>query len=224
MRTFGVFCKHPQPGERKSQLAENVGPELSDSLNQAFLDDLTLEFRGVGERRVLGFAPADAENHFEPFSRFGYHLWPQPDGDLGERMSAFFTMALQADEDCAVLIRSDCPTIPIEYVMMAFKQLEDVDCVIGPATGGGYYLVGLRRPIPDLFRDISWQSSSILSQTVQRIADSDLTLSLLPPWYDIDNIDDLWMLAGHVRAMTRSGVTHPCPLTAKVLERLQLGP
>lgn len=223
MRTFGVFCKHPRPGQVKARLAEHIGPQSAVSLSAAFLDDLTLEFRQVGERRILGFSPAESVNYFEPFSRFGYDLWPQPDGDLGTRLNAFFSENLQADGDRCVLIGSDSPTIPIEYVQMAFDRLDDYDCVLGPATDGGYYLVGLSRYAPELFENIIWSGSSVLAQTVQRIASSDLSLALLPPWYDIDDVDDLWMLAGHIRAMTRSGQTHPCPVTSAVLERLRMG-
>lgn len=223
MRTFGVLCKHPRPGETKSRLAEHVGPQIAVSLSQAFLDDLTLEFRSVGERRILGYWPPTAMDYFEPFSRFGYQLWAQPDGDLGARLTAFFSMTLKDEDDRAVLIGSDSPTIPMEFVAEAFERLKEFDCVIGPATGGGYYLVGLRRPVPELFENIIWNSSSVLAQTVQRMSEAGVSLFLLPPWYDIDDVDDLWMLAGHVRAMTRSGQTHPCPLTAKVLEKLRMG-
>lgn len=223
MRTFGVFCKHPQPGQVKTRLAQHIGPQSAVSLSAAFLDDLTLEFRSVGERRILGFSPADSVNYFEPFARFGYDLWPQPEGDLGARLNAFFDEALQDQNDKAVLIGSDSPTIPIEYVELAFSRLEEFDCVLGPATDGGYYLIGLRRNAPELFENVIWSGSSVLSQTVQKIATTDLSLALLPPWYDIDDVDDLWMLAGHIRAMTRSGQTHPCPVTAAVLERLRMG-
>lgn len=223
MRTFGVFCKHPQPGQVKTRLAQHIGPQSAVSLSAAFLDDLTLEFRSVGERRILGFWPAESANYFEPFARFGYDLWPQPEGDLGARLNAFFGEALQSHNDKAVLIGSDSPTIPMEYVELAFSRLEESDCVLGPATDGGYYLIGLRRSAPQLFENIIWSGSSVLSQTVRKIATTDLSLALLPPWYDIDDVDDLWMLAGHIRAMTRSGQTHPCPVTAAVLERLRMG-
>jgi hypothetical protein len=222
MQTFGVFCKHPRPGDVKTRLAEHIGPQSAVSLSAAFLDDLTLEFRSIGERRILGYSPAESSNYFEPFTRFGYDLWPQPDGDLGTRMSAFFQETLAADDDRAVIIGSDSPTIPSEYVKLAFEQLEESDCVIGPAMDGGYYLIGLRRYVPQLFENIIWSASSVLAQTVQRITANGLSLALVPPWYDIDDVNDLWTLAGHIRAMTRSGQTHPCPLTAAVLQKLRM--
>ena len=223
MRTFGVFCKHPRPGEVKTRLADHIGPQSAVSLSAAFLDDLAFEFRTEGERRVLGFSPAGSAAYFGQFTRFGYDLWPQPEGDLGARMNAFFAETLQDTTDTSVLIGSDTPTIPREYVKRAFDHLEEFDCILGPAMDGGYYLIGLRRPVPELFENIIWSGSRVLAQTVKRISEMGLSLALLPPWYDIDNLDDLWMLAGHIRAMTQSGQTHPCPVTATVLHKLRLG-
>jgi rSAM/selenodomain-associated transferase 1 len=223
MRTLGVFCSQPQPGHVMPRLAEHLGPQSAIDLSTAFLDDLTLEFRTVGERRVLGYSPAESAGYFEHFSRYGYDLWPQPDGDLGTRMNSFFLEALHDSDDRAVLIGSDSPTIPSEYVRQAFERLDEYDCVIGPSMDGAYYLIALRRSTPTLFENIVWNGSSVLSQTVKRIAEADLSLTLLPPWYDIEDLDDLWMLAGHIRAMTRSGITHPCPVTASVLHKLRLG-
>jgi rSAM/selenodomain-associated transferase 1 len=220
MRTFGIFCEHPRPGQVKPQLAEQIGPQAAINLAAAFLDDLTLEFRSMADRRLIGFWPADAASYFQHFTRIGFDLWAQPEGDQGIRMSAFFSQALRQEEDRAVLIRSDCPTIPKDYVRQAFERLEEVDCVLGPANDGGYYLIGLRRRIPMLFNEITWSGSSILDQTVKKIDTTNLSLTLLPPWYDIADVDDLWMLAGHIRAMMRSGQTHPCPVTAAVLQKL----
>lgn len=222
MRTFGVFCKHPQPGEVKTRLAEYIGAHDCVQLSAAFVEDLTLQFRMVGERRVLGFSPADSALYFGKFSKIGYDLWPQPQGDLGDRIKAFFGETLQDETDTSVLIGSDSPTIPREYVTQAFDRLQEFDCILGPAMDGGYYLVGLRRPVPELFEQISWSGANVLSQTVQRIAEMGLSLALLPPWYDVDDLHDLRMLAGHIRAMTQSGQTHPCPITAEVLRKIQI--
>jgi len=222
MQTFGVFCKHPSQEVVKPRLVDHLGTQGAVNLSAAFLDDLTFEFRQVGERRVLGFAPANASHYFQPFTRFGYDLWPQPEGDRGQRSIAFFSETLRNEGDSAVLMACNSPTIPTEYVRLAFEQLNEFDCVVGPATDGGYYLIGLRKMVPEVFQNIIWSASSVLSQTVQRIASRGLTLAVLPPWYDVEDVDDLWMLAGHIRAMTRSGQTHPCPSTALVLQSLRM--
>ena len=150
---------------------------------------------------------------------------PASQAEQGRELGSNEAVVVNAtsDQDCrAVLIGTDSPTLPIEFIQQAFDMLRDVDCVLGPATDGGYYLIGLRRPAPLLFEQMAWSGPNVLRQTVQRASALGLTLGLLPPWYDIDNLADLQMLAGHIRAMTHAGQTHPCPVTAAALEQLRL--
>lgn len=220
MKTFGLFGKYPSPGGVKTRLAEEIGNDSAARLYSAFLDDLAFRFRATGDARIMGFWPSDAISYFDQYTKFGYQLWPQPDGGLGMKIISFFKYALKEADSQAVLIGTDSPTLPCEFIDQAFQKLSDVDCVLGPAMDGGYYLIGLRRPAPWLFDNIAWSTYSVLAQTVQRASAAGLTFDLLPPWYDVDNLNDLQVLAGHVRAMTLSGQTHPCPMTAAALERL----
>ena len=222
MKMFGLFGKHPSPGHVKTRLADEVGAEVAARLYAAFMDDLAFRFRAEGEHRILGFGPADSVGYFEQYAKLGYELWPQPDGDLGQKIISFFKYSLKEEGSRAVLIGTDSPTLPKEFAEQAFEMLNEVDCVLGPATDGGYYLIGLRRPMPSLFENIAWSGASVLMQTVQRVAAAGMSLGLLSPWYDVDDLNGLQVLAGHIRAMTYAGQTHPCPVTASVLGRLHL--
>ncbi len=222
MTTLGLFGKHPQPGQVKTRLADEVGADIAARLYGAFMDDLAFRFRAGGDHRILGFWPADTATFFDQYARLGYELWPQPEGDLGQKISSFFQYALKQEDSRAVLIGTDSPTLPVEFVEQAFGMLQTVDCVLGPATDGGYYLIGLRRPTPALFENVAWSSANVLVQTVQRATAAGLSIDLLAPWYDVDDLRGLQMLAGHVRAMTCAGRAHPCPMTASVLEQLHL--
>ncbi len=132
-------------------------------------------------------------------------MQPQIDGDRGQRMQAFLAGELDDGADRVVLIGSDSPTLDPTIVVSAFLCLESRDLVVGPATDGGFYLIGARRAAPSVLEGIDWQSPDVLSQTIDRLADTDRSLALLPPWYTIDRPDDLRMLAGHLRAMRRAG-------------------
>lgn len=222
MKTFGLFGKHPLPGQVKSRLADEVGAEVAARLYAAFMDDLAFRFRAAGDHRILGFWPADSVAFFDQYAKLGYELWPQPKGDLGQKIISFFKYALREEGSRAVLIGTDSPTLPSEFAEQAFDKLKEVDCVLGPATDGGYYLIGLRRPMPSLFENIAWSGANVLVQTVQRATAAGLSLDLLTPWYDVDDLKGLQVLAGHVRAMTHTGQTHPCPMTASVLDQLHL--
>jgi len=84
-----------------------------------------------------------------------YELTAQPEGDLGCRMAAFLTV-YSNKEPASGACRNDSPTLPLSYISSAFEQLEEVDLVLGPATDGGYYLIGLSGSIPSIFQKHDW--------------------------------------------------------------------
>lgn len=225
MNVFGIFAKRPQPGAVKTRLAESIGDEAAAELYAAFLNDLIDRFRAVADRRVLAFAPqtASAADCFRSLCRDDYELWPQPQADLGVRMAAFFDHAFHSGAARAVLVGSDSPTLPEDCLAQAFLSLERRDCVLGPAADGGYYLVGLNRPRPDLFDGVDWGGPLVLEQTVQRLQRAKLSLHLLPVWYDVDSAGDLHFLRGHLAALCAAGKPEIALNTAAVLNRYTAG-
>jgi len=113
---------------------------------------------------------------------------PQCDGDLGERLADFFAPQFERGAK-RVVSRSDSPTLPLDSVSSAFAQLHSADVVIGPATDGGYYLIGTSRHLPQLFADLRWSSADVLQQTTRGL-ERPQKLGLLPLWYDVDTLDD----------------------------------
>ena len=112
-----------------------------------------------------------------------------------------------------VLVGADSPTLPVSFVEQAFQELERCEVVLGPATDGGYTLIGFTGYYPNLFDNIAWGTSAVLGETVARVSDAGLRLALLPPWYDVDTLDDWRMLRGHLAALRRSGVDPGVPHT-----------
>lgn len=207
MATLGIFVKHPIPGRVKTRLAECVGAERAARLYGAFLHDVARRFRRTAEGRVLCYTPGDvaAANYFRDLAGTAYETWQQPDAELGQRMAAFFQRALRHADDRAVIVGSDSPTLPAAAVETAFEWLGWRDCVLGPATDGGYYLIGLKGRVPPIFADIEWSGPGVLRQTVERLGELDLSLGLLQPWYDVDTAADLELLRGHLLALQLSG-------------------
>lgn len=200
-RVLGIYVKFPQAGQVKTRLAATLGTGLATDLYQAFLLDLTRRFQQTADRRFLCFAPntPEAAAYFRDLGGVDYELWPQPEGSLEPRLAKFFQFTQEQEAEQTVVIGSDSPTLPWEYVEQAFEWLQQRDCVLGPATDGGYYLVGLQNPLP-IFQDIHWSSPRVLRQTLDRISELTATLGILPPWYDVDTAEDLELLRGHVRA------------------------
>lgn len=121
--------------------------------------------------------------------RFPVSVRAQAGADLGERMRR----ALEDEPSAgapAVLVGTDCPDIDGTYVRMAFAALEAHDVVLGPSVDGGYGLIGLRRPLPELFRDMPWGSETVCAETVRRARLAGATFTCLPEIYDVDRPED----------------------------------
>ncbi len=210
---LGLFAKEPCPGRVKTRLAAATSAEWAARVADAFLRDQLARLTQVEAERVLAFAPPESRPFFADLVGDRYRLMPQADGDLGVRMTAFFSEQLQAGSRTILLLGTDSPTMPLAFVEQAFRELEQADVVLGPATDGGYYLLGIANRLPPLFDGIAWGSPDVLGQTVRRLSDACWRLALLPPWYDVDTLDDWRMLQGHLAALRRAGLDPGLPHT-----------
>ena len=201
MPTLGIFAKRPVPGAVKTRLAAAIGDEAAARFYEVSLRTLLARLRGLNLRRVIAHA-GNSEADLAWFQQFeGYELWPQPDGDLGQKLTAWFDFACATDGRVLV-IGSDSPTLPLQYILDAITALDTADCVIGPALDGGYYLLGLRRPVPELFTGITWSSPLVLAQTCARTVQQGLMVALLPYWNDVDDMDDLVTLRDQLSGLS----------------------
>ena len=208
----------------KKGLVAEWGDEAAAVLQQAMLFD-TLDIwdselvLAPGGRRVLLFAPSDAGPWFDALLPASFALQPQVGGDRGQCLQAFFSGELEEGASRIVVIGSDSPTVDPTIVVSAFLCLESRDLVIGPATDGGIYLVGAHGLVPPFFDGIDWNRPNVLSQSVDRLKDTGLSLSLLPPWYRINQSNDVRMLAGHIHAMRCAGLDPGIPRVERLIER-----
>src|SRR5262245_45432087 len=166
MRVLGLFAKQPLPGQVKTRLAAGSSPEWAAAAANAFLLDLLERLAGVDARRVLVFAPPEAAAYFAGVAGGTFEAVPQAGGDLGHRLTVFFAEQLRAGAGRVVVLGTDSPTVPLEYVERAFCELERADVVLGPATDGGYYLVGCGRRLPPIFDGVAWGTARVLVDTV----------------------------------------------------------
>jgi len=115
----------------------------------------------------------------------------QGDGDLGERMAGAFEESFRTGSTATIIIGSDCPSLSTGVITAAFDHLKETAAVLGPATDGGYYLVGLSRPMPELFRGIAWGSDHVLADSLAVLRRRSCEPALLNPLADIDRPEDL---------------------------------
>lgn len=110
--------------------------------------------------------------------------------DLGQRMAHAFARSFESGMDKVVLIGTDCPTLQSQHLNQAFEALTHSDLVLGPATDGGYYLIGMKRKADYLFEGISWSTAAVLSQTLAVATAHGLDFTLLDELSDIDTQED----------------------------------
>ncbi|MCC6418455.1 MAG: TIGR04282 family arsenosugar biosynthesis glycosyltransferase [Gemmataceae bacterium] len=210
-RTLAVFAKRPVAGAVKTRLAAATSPAWAAEVAVAFLGDVLDRVAAVAARRFLAYAPADAGPFFADLAGGRFLLVPQREGDLGQRMSGFLHDQL-ATGGPVVLIGTDSPTLPTDFIERAFRELERADVVLGPATDGGYYLIGCTRRVPPVFEALAWGGDRVLLDTVLGLPTA-YRLALLPPWYDVDTLADWTALRGHLAALRRVGVDPGVPRT-----------
>jgi hypothetical protein len=134
-------------------------------------------------------------------ARFGLLL--QTGNDLGHVLSGATRALLLAGHDCVLLVNGDSPTLPPRLLVQAIEAMREPGdrMVLGPASDGGYYLIGLKQPHKHLFTQIAWGTETVARSTCERAAEIGLATTLLPEWYDVDDIETLrWLqdeLAGH---------------------------
>jgi hypothetical protein len=132
----------------------------------------------------------------------GWSTTAQRGTDLGDRMACAFEDLFSLGHTRVFLIGSDLPTLPGAAVHAAMRALRrGTDLVLGPAADGGYYLVGLRAPQPELFREIDWSTPSVLEQTSARAQRLGLTMQLVTECEDVDGPDSLRRAAADPRAV-----------------------
>jgi rSAM/selenodomain-associated transferase 1 len=214
---LGLFAKWPRPGMVKTRLAAAVGRERAARIARAFLLDTLDRLAAVPVRRVVAYDPDDAHLDFAALLSGRFGLRPQGNGDLGVRLKRFLTSEIAGGADSVVVVGADSPTLPVEYVERAFVELEQADVVLGPATDGGYYLLGCGRRLPPVFDGVLWGGSRVLADTVARRPADGWRLAVLPAWYDVDTPDDWNMLRGHLAALRRAGVDPGVPNTEELL-------
>src|SRR5688572_11097193 len=152
--TLLVVAKRPTAGQTKTRLCPPLSHAQAADLYECFLRDTLDVMRKVpGVQCVLGFLPENARSYFHQLAP-DMELTRQYGASLGERLDHLLREVLANGSQRAVVMDSDSPTLPVEYVSRAFDQLDDADVVIGPTQDGGYYLIGMKHPQPPLLRQV----------------------------------------------------------------------
>jgi uncharacterized protein len=189
-----IFTRYPTPGRVKTRLIPALGGLGAATIHRQMSEHTLLQARKLCRVREISISV-----YFDGNERQQMQDWlgsdlvyqAQADGDLGWRMARSISEACQDGIDRVVIIGTDCPGSNAELMNEAFHQLLTHDLVLGPAIDGGYYLIGLRYFIPELFVDIIWGTDRVLSQTVAIANKLNLSVAYLPALADVDRPEDL---------------------------------
>ena len=210
-----VFAKVPEPGKVKTRLTSLLSPEWAARLYESFLlDALDLYSSLKVDVRLYFSSPVDRIP--ERFRLESLSLHQQKGPGLGERMATAFVETFIAGYERAIVIGTDHPTLPVSFIEQAFELLKDPhSVVIGPSDDGGYYLLGMSEFYSVLFKDMVYSHEQVFSQTMQRAANTDAFIHVMPAWYDVDTPDALKRLIGEL-----SQSSLPLKRTKESIERL----
>ena len=189
-----IFTRYPEPGKTKTRLIPVLGTIGAANLQRQMTEhtifqvqelqkaiDISVEVRFVGGDSQL----------MQDWLGLDLVYQSQGEGDLGLRMARSLFDAFQSGAEQVIIIGTDCPGVNPQILATAFEKLHAFDLVLGPAIDGGYYLIGLCQPIPELFVNIEWGTAQVFQKTVDIAQKLNLSHVNLLPLADVDRPEDL---------------------------------
>jgi rSAM/selenodomain-associated transferase 1 len=202
--------KPPRPGDVKTRLIPLVGAKSAATLAEAFFEDTWDMVQSLSwAMPVVASTHLSAARHaFSP-----RRIWSQGNGDLGMRLERMLRKGI-AQVGAAMVLGADSPGLEARVLEAARMGLQDNDAVLGPCCDGGFYLLGLKACPAGLLSGIAWSQSDTSRQTLEKLGEAGLTVSLLDEYFDVDRPEDLAML----RNLFSSGTTC-APRTFRLLQQ-----
>ncbi len=190
-----IFTRYPEAGKTKTRLIPALGTVGAANLQRQMTEYTIFQVKELQKTIAIisceiRFAGGNLQL-MQDWLGLGLIYQSQGEGDLGERMARSLFDAFLSSATQVIIIGSDCPGVNSQILATAFDQLQAFDLVLGPALDGGYYLIGLRRFVPELFANIDWGTSQVLQQTLDIAQRLNLAHFQLPPLGDVDLPEDL---------------------------------
>ncbi|MEL6581020.1 MAG: TIGR04282 family arsenosugar biosynthesis glycosyltransferase [Cyanobacteria bacterium J06621_12] len=198
--TLIIFSRYPEPGKTKTRMIPALGAVGAAELQRGMTEHTLKTAIALSASRQV-----KTEVHFAGGSLELMQQWlgqdvayvAQDAGDLGEKMRSAFARAFASGSQRVVIIGIDCPDIDCQILTQAFEALKEQDLVLGVAEDGGYYLIGLNRPVVELLEHISWGTERVLNQTKVIAERLQLNVHYLTTLGDVDRPEDLKIWQKH---------------------------
>lgn len=187
-RALIIFLKYPQLGECKTRLAKTIGDVNALKIYEILLNHTHQITKNLYVQKYLYFDKSNIDTlNWEGDYKIEY----QNQADLGSKMQQAFAEVFDKQHYPVIIIGTDCMEITSQIINDAYRQLNHYDVVIGPAKDGGYYLLGLNNPSPQLFENMEWSTNTVLSDTIKKAQELGLSYCFMPVLNDIDVEEDL---------------------------------
>ena len=214
-----IMAKAPKPNEVKTRLIPHLKPDMAALLYHNFLLDKIEQVKNIEKAKFfIAYMPDNSVNYFKKIAP-DFDLILQIGNDLGDRLIYVSNKLFNKGFKKVVILDSDTPNLPTEYIRQAIAGLKTSDMVIGPCEDGGYYLIGLKAPTPDIFKNIPWSTSKVTNITIKRAEAIGLKSFFLKYWYDVDTIDDLRRLKNNLENSKEKEISEN---THNFLSKLQI--
>jgi hypothetical protein len=189
-----IFAKQPLPGKVKTRLSPPLSLQEAADLYQCMLTDTLAKLADLSVvEKFLFYEPSCGAADYFRINYPEIKAFPQQGDALGSRLEHAFETVFSLGFESVAAIGTDSPDLPLAYLEEPFRLLEKstAKVVFGPAADGGYYLVALAGPCPELFCDIPWSTKDVLERSMAAAAVVGLQVESLPVWHDMDTVDDL---------------------------------
>ena len=190
---LAVMAKAPRAGRVKTRLQPPLSAEEAAALNVCFLRDtaenIALVASEGGAQGLICYTPVGDEAAFDGLLPEGFELIAQRGDGFGERLLYAAEDILNCGFGAVCLIDSDSPTLPTNALRSAVAELakHGERVVVGSSEDGGYYLIGLKTAESRVFKQITWSTAQVYSETVERAREAGVELVELLKWYDVDD-------------------------------------
>lgn len=193
MQSLIIFAKLPRPGEVKTRLGNVLGMQEAAAVYERLAQQtlaLGDQLRSAGIRVYLFYDPKASEHEMRSWIGHPFEFAQQVGETLGGRMRAAFERTFADGSERSVIVGTDIPDLTVDAIVSAFNLLSAHDVVLGPSSDGGYYLLGMNRPVKDLFEGLTWSTPTVYQETLNRISTLNLSHAMLGELADIDTEED----------------------------------
>jgi uncharacterized protein len=203
-----IFARLPRKGDVKTRLGKSIGMHKSAELYRLFAEHaftLGRQLLVAGSTVYVFYDPGANADEMRAWVGPSLLLVPQEGATLGDRMRRAFDVTFAEESKQTIIIGTDVPELDLLTIERGYDALHHHDAVIGPASDGGYYLLGMNAPTKELFDGIAWSSGTVYRDTVEHLRRLNLSFCQLNELADIDTISDYEAYLGRMQKVN----THP---------------